>query len=202
MHLAARETVSVARGARRSPAPADRPGRTATVPIDAGDHETVKPRPAPPAAAPEPGPAAGRRRLRHLLGRARRRTCRSPRSSGSPARSRARRARRRRAAGLAGWLLGHGVPLGTSTGPLGLAPLLLTLLAAWRLNRAGLHVTRAIGARAQRLAAAGALQVAGTIGIAYGLLGALAALIVDGRGTEVSAGRAALDSSSPALPSP
>ncbi|MDT5030574.1 MAG: hypothetical protein QOC94_745, partial [Actinoplanes sp.] len=45
-------------------------------------------------------------------------------------------------AGLAGWLLGHGVPIGTSIGPLALAPLLLTLLAIWRLNRAGLHVTR------------------------------------------------------------
>jgi hypothetical protein len=50
-------------------------------------------------------------------------------------------------AGLAGWLLGHGVPVWTSIGPLGLAPLLLTLLAGWRLNRAGLHVTRAVGAR-------------------------------------------------------
>src|SRR4029453_17059743 len=45
-------------------------------------------------------------------------------------------------AGLAGWLLGHGIPLGTSIGPLALAPLLLTLLAGWRLNRGGLPVTR------------------------------------------------------------
>src|SRR5690349_19285693 len=50
-------------------------------------------------------------------------------------------------AGLAGWLLGHGVPIGTSIGPLGLPPLLLTMLIMWRLNRAGLHVTRAIGSR-------------------------------------------------------
>ena len=38
--------------------------------------------------------------------------------------------------GLAAWLLGHGVPLGTSIGPISLAPLLLTLLAGWRLTRA------------------------------------------------------------------
>ncbi|MFI5492671.1 DUF6350 family protein [Actinoplanes sp. NPDC051859] len=93
-------------------------------------------------------------------------------------------------AGLAGWLLGHGVPIGTSIGPLGLAPLLLTLLAGWRLNRAGLHVTRAIGARRSGSARA-ALLVAGAIGAAYGILGLLAALVVDGRGTDVSPGRAA-----------
>ena len=93
-------------------------------------------------------------------------------------------------AGLAGWLLGHGVPVGTSIGPLSLAPLLLTLLAGWRLNRAGLHVTRAIGARRSGSPRA-ALLVAVTIGFAYGTLGLLAALAVDGRGTDVTPGRAA-----------
>jgi len=95
-------------------------------------------------------------------------------------------------AGLAGWLLGHGVPIGTSIGPLALAPLLLTLLAGWRLNRAGLHVTRAIGARRSGSPGA-AVKVAVTIGIGYAILGALAALVVNGRGTEVSAGRAAVN---------
>jgi hypothetical protein len=95
-------------------------------------------------------------------------------------------------AGLAGWLLGHGVPIGTSIGSLGLAPLLLTLLVGWRLNRAGLHVTRAIGAR--RSGSVGiAIGVAFAIGLSYSLLGSLAALAVDGRGTEVSAGHAALN---------
>ncbi|WP_249024656.1 cell division protein PerM, partial [Couchioplanes caeruleus] len=93
-------------------------------------------------------------------------------------------------AGLAGWLLGHGVPIGTSIGPLGLAPLLLTLLAGWRLNRAGLHVTRAVGARRSGSPRA-AMLVAAAIGAAYGTLGLLAALVVDGRGTDVSPGRAA-----------
>jgi Family of unknown function (DUF6350) len=95
-------------------------------------------------------------------------------------------------AGLAGWLLGHGVPIGTSIGPLALAPLLLTLLAAWRLNRAGLHVTRAIGAR-HRGSVPAALLVAGAIGLWYAVFGVLAAVIVDGPGTEVSALQAAFD---------
>jgi hypothetical protein len=93
-------------------------------------------------------------------------------------------------AGLAGWLLGHGVPIGTSIGPLGLAPLLLTVLIVWRLNRAGLHVTRAIGAR--RSGSFGrALLVAVAVGTAYTLIGILAAQLTDGRGTAVSTGRAA-----------
>jgi hypothetical protein len=95
-------------------------------------------------------------------------------------------------AGLAGWLLGHGVPIGTSIGPLGLAPLLLTLLAAWRLNRAGLHVVRAIGARRSGSRRA-ALLVAGTVGVWYALLGALAAVAVDGPGSAVSTSRAAVN---------
>ncbi len=95
-------------------------------------------------------------------------------------------------AGLAGWLLGHGVPIGTSIGPLALAPLLLTLLVLWRLNRAGLHVTRAIGARHSGSVRA-ALSVAGMIGVWYAVIGLLAALVTDGRGTTVSSGRAAVD---------
>ena len=93
-------------------------------------------------------------------------------------------------AGLAGWLLGHGVPIGTSIGPLALAPLLLTVLMVWRLNRAGLHVTRAVGARHSG-SAGRALLVAAVVAVAYALIGVAAALLTDGRGTEISAGRAA-----------
>jgi hypothetical protein len=83
--------------------------------------------------------------------------------------------------GLAGWLLGHGVPLETGAGGLALAPLGLAALAAWRVTRAGLHTTRAV--RARRTGSAGrALVVAAAVGIAYGLLGGLAAVIV-GTGT-------------------
>ncbi|XVV13570.1 cell division protein PerM [Actinoplanes sp. CA-131856] len=95
-------------------------------------------------------------------------------------------------AGLAGWMLGHGVPIGTSIGSLGLAPLLLTALILWRLERAGLHVTRAVGARRSG-STAGALSVAFAIALTYSLLGSLAALAVDGRGTEVTPGRAAIN---------
>ncbi|MDT4990634.1 MAG: hypothetical protein QOH97_526 [Actinoplanes sp.] len=95
-------------------------------------------------------------------------------------------------AGLAAWLLGHGVPIGTSIGPLALAPLLLTLLVGWRLDRAALHVTRAIGAR-HNGSLRTALKIAGAIGIAYAILGGLAALFVDGRGTAVSSGHAELN---------
>jgi hypothetical protein len=95
-------------------------------------------------------------------------------------------------AGLAGWLLGHGVPIGTSIGALGLAPLLLTTLILWRLNRAGLHVTRAIGARHSG-STGDALLVGFAIGLFYSLLGSLAGLAVDAPHTEVSAGHAAIN---------
>ncbi|MGC4787407.1 DUF6350 family protein [Micromonospora sp. DT178] len=80
-------------------------------------------------------------------------------------------------AGLAGWLLGHGVPLDTAAGPLGLAPLALTALVVWRLTRAGVHASRAIGARGGR-SPRQALLAAGAVGVAYALLGVLGAVLV------------------------
>ncbi|MFF5174809.1 DUF6350 family protein [Micromonospora sp. NPDC000089] len=94
-------------------------------------------------------------------------------------------------AGLAGWLLGHGVPLRTSAGPLGLVPLALSGLALWRLARAGVHASRAIGARGGR-SPRQALTVAGAVGIAYALIGALAALLAGTGGLRVSPIRAGL----------
>jgi hypothetical protein len=93
--------------------------------------------------------------------------------------------------GLAGWLLGHGVPLETSAGPLGLAPLALAALAVWRLTRAGVHVSRAIGARDGR-SPRQALTAAVAVGIGYALLGALAAVVVGVGGPRVSPVRAAV----------
>lgn len=90
---------------------------------------------------------------------------------------------------LAGWLLGHGVPLHTDSGPLGLAPLALTVLALWRLSRAGVHVSRAIGVRDTR-SPRRALLAASAVGIAYALLGALAAVLVGAGGPTVSPIRA------------
>ncbi|MBU8857003.1 MULTISPECIES: DUF6350 family protein [unclassified Micromonospora] len=94
-------------------------------------------------------------------------------------------------AGLAGWLLGHGVPLQTTAGPLGLAPLALSALAVWRLTRAGVHVSRAVGARGAG-SPRQALTVAVAVGIGYALLGALAAFAVDAGGLRVSPVTAAL----------
>ncbi|MEU4554890.1 cell division protein PerM [Micromonospora violae] len=90
---------------------------------------------------------------------------------------------------LAGWLLGHRVPIQTESGPLGLAPLALTVLALWRLTRAGVHVSRAIGARDTH-SPRRALLAAGAVGIAYALLGVLAAVLVGSGGPEVSLTRA------------
>jgi hypothetical protein len=80
-------------------------------------------------------------------------------------------------AGLGGWLLAHGVPLDTGAGQLGLAPLALTLLALWRLARAGVHTSRAVGARQGGTPRQAAI-VAGAVGLAYGVIGLFAALTV------------------------
>ena len=88
-----------------------------------------------------------------------------------------------RVAGAA-WLLGNGVPVQTSTGPFGLIPLALTALFGWRLVRAGGNTARALGDR--RAALVGAVGVA----LGYGLLAAIAALLVSVRGLDVSAPRA------------
>jgi hypothetical protein len=93
--------------------------------------------------------------------------------------------------GLSGWLLGHGVPLHTGAGPLSLAPLALAGFAAWRVGRAGVHVTRAAGARRSR-SVHRALIVAGAVGLSYGLIGVLAAAILNGPSVGVSALRAGI----------
>lgn len=92
--------------------------------------------------------------------------------------------------GLAGWLLAHGVPLHTGLGPIGLAPLAVSVFAAWRVTRAGVHTARAIGARkapAQRVPAA-----AGAVAVVYALLGGLAAWAAGLPGVDVSIPRAML----------
>lgn len=93
--------------------------------------------------------------------------------------------------GTAGWLLAHGVPVGTPIGSLSLAPLAVTALAAWRVLRAGVHTSRAIGGRRHgsiRLAGIAALAVA----LAYGVLGAAAAALATGSGVRLAPLRAGL----------
>ena len=79
---------------------------------------------------------------------------------------------------LGGWLLAHGVPMKSGPIEISLAPLTITILAVWRLNRAGVHTSRGIGARDNGSLKA-ALSVAAAVGVIYGLLGLGAALIVD-----------------------
>jgi hypothetical protein len=93
--------------------------------------------------------------------------------------------------GLAGWLLAHGVELRTSIGPLGLAPLGFTVLAGWRVARAGVHTTRAIGGRRQGSPRV-ALSAAAAVAVVYGLLGAGAALLSTTRGLDVPVSSAGL----------
>ncbi|HLL66149.1 MAG TPA: DUF6350 family protein [Micromonosporaceae bacterium] len=93
--------------------------------------------------------------------------------------------------GLAGWLLAHGVPLRTGLGAVGLVPLALTLLVGWRVFRAGVHTTRAIGAR-RGCNAWAALRVGLAVAVAYGVLGAIVAVAARVPGLTVSVPRAGL----------
>jgi hypothetical protein len=91
----------------------------------------------------------------------------------------------------AAWLLAHGVPVHTPDGPVGLVPLLLTALAAWRVSRAGVHVTQAIGAR--RLGSVRQAGVAAAaVAIGYGVIGTLVAALSGGPGWGVPVSRAGL----------
>jgi hypothetical protein len=107
--------------------------------------------------------------------------------------------------GLAAWLLAHGVPLQTGLGPIGLAPLALSVFTAWRVARAGVHTARAIGARRGGPATGAANRWRGTrrslwralaagvaVGGVYGVLGALAAAATLHQGVGISIVRAGL----------
>ncbi len=86
------------------------------------------------------------------------------------------------------WLLGHGVPLGTSSGSFALVPLGLTALIGWRLFRAGAHSARAI-----RGGDGAPVLVAAAITFVYGLLGAGTAFAASTSGLTISPIRALLD---------
>jgi hypothetical protein len=72
-----------------------------------------------------------------------------------------------------------------------LAPLALAALAAWRVARAGVHVTRAIGGRGQR-SVRQAVVAAAAVALGYGGIGVLAALVAGGDGWGASVPRAGL----------
>ncbi|MEX5717262.1 cell division protein PerM [Geodermatophilus maliterrae] len=76
------------------------------------------------------------------------------------------------------WLLAQGGGLRLPSGPLVLAPLLLTLAVAWGLSRAARGVVRLV----DRVGAGGAAGVAGTVVTVHAALAVLLALAVDGPG--------------------
>ncbi len=74
------------------------------------------------------------------------------------------------------WLLGQGVPLPLAGVRVTLIPLAIGVLAGWRLLRAGVHTSRAIGAHRGRTVGP-ALAAGVAAGLAYGGVGALAAWV-------------------------
>ncbi|MFI5958333.1 DUF6350 family protein [Cryptosporangium sp. NPDC051539] len=74
-----------------------------------------------------------------------------------------------------GWLLAHGVRLQTGSGPVGLIPLLLSALILRQLYRAGRNSALATGAESWL----GVIRVAVAVGLAYGAIGMIAALLGD-----------------------
>jgi hypothetical protein len=93
--------------------------------------------------------------------------------------------------GTAGWLLGHGVPIATSTDQITLVPLAITAWVGWRTVRAGVHASRAIGAH-RGASLWPAVRAGLSVAACYAVLGAAVALIARGAGATVSAPRAAL----------
>ena len=91
----------------------------------------------------------------------------------------------------AAWLLAHGVPVQTPAGSITLAPLALTIFAAWRVARAGVHASRAIGGhRHPRLGRALAAGIA--VGVAYAAVGGGLAAVADSPTVGLSPWRAAV----------
>ncbi|HEX6497955.1 MAG TPA: DUF6350 family protein [Micromonosporaceae bacterium] len=89
------------------------------------------------------------------------------------------------------WLLAHGVPVSTGAGAISLAPLAVSVLAAWRITRAGVHTVRAIRRR-RRGTARHALLAAGAVGLVYGVLGAVTAGVASSPAARVAPLRAGL----------
>ncbi|MGY1591542.1 DUF6350 family protein [Geodermatophilus sp. SYSU D00708] len=88
------------------------------------------------------------------------------------------------------WLLAHGGGLTLGSGPLVLAPLLLTLAVAWGLSRAGRGVVRACDVREIRDVGA----VLGALVATHVLVALLVGLAVDGPGADVDLLRCLLGS--------
>jgi hypothetical protein len=90
-----------------------------------------------------------------------------------------------------GWLLGQGVPVRTPEDQLTLIPLAVTVLAAWRLARAGVHASRVVGGHLIR-SASRALVAAGVVAAVYGGVGATAAVLASSAAASAQPLRAGL----------
>jgi hypothetical protein len=92
---------------------------------------------------------------------------------------------------LAGWLLGHGVPVTLAGSRLSLVPLSLAGIAAWRLARAGVHTSRATGAYRAR-GVLPSVSAAAAVAFVYAGFGAAAAAGARTGRMDLSPTRAAL----------
>ncbi len=93
--------------------------------------------------------------------------------------------------GYAVWLLAHGVPMYLGAVKISLAPLALTVLAGWRVTRAGVHTARAVGARRQARPGP-VIGAALAVAAVYALLGYLAATLAGHAALTVNPALAAL----------
>lgn len=93
--------------------------------------------------------------------------------------------------GAGAWLLAHGVPAATPTDQITLMPLAITVWIGWRLVRAGVHASRAIGAL--RVASVWpAVRAGASVAICYAGLGGLVAALAHPAGAAFSVLRTAL----------
>jgi len=90
--------------------------------------------------------------------------------------------------GFNGWLLAHGAWLRTDAGPVGLAPLALTVLAFRQLIRAGTNSARATGAAT----IPAATRVVCWVSLLYGLIGVLVAFLAGAPGINAHLGVAGI----------
>ncbi len=93
--------------------------------------------------------------------------------------------------GAGAWLLGHNVPVATSTDRITLVPLAITAWIGWRLVRAGVHASRAAGAH-RAVSVWPAVRAGMAVALAYAAIGALVALLARTADVTVSPLRAAL----------
>lgn len=93
--------------------------------------------------------------------------------------------------GAGAWLLGHGVPVTTPTDRITLVPLAITAWAGWRLVRAGVHASRAVGAH-RAGSAWPAVRAGLSVAAAYTVVGTVIAMLARTADVMVSVPRAAM----------